>query len=43
MMPVSFSRRATSRAIISRSGLRVIRVVPETIFSGSPMLSTSTT
>ena len=43
MIPVSCSSRATFEAISSRSGLRVIRVVPETIFFGSPIESTSTT
>ena len=43
MMPLSRRKRATSSEMRRRSGLRVICVVPLTIFSGSPMESTSTT
>ncbi len=43
MIPASRRKRATYSAISSRSGLLVISVVPETIFAGSPIESTSTT
>ena len=36
-MPLSRRKRATSCEMRSRSGLRVICVVPLTIFAGSPM------
>ena len=43
MIPASRRNFATSSAIRRRSGERVIWVVPETIFAGSPIDSTSTT
>ena len=43
MTPASRRKRATDSAIRSRSGERVICVVPETILEESPMESTSTT
>jgi hypothetical protein len=43
MMPASRRKRATYSAMRRRSGLRVIWVVPDTIFSGSPTESTTTT
>jgi hypothetical protein len=43
MIPASAQKRAASSAILRRSGLWVILVVPETIWAGSPMESTSTT
>jgi hypothetical protein len=42
-MPASRRKRATNSAIRRRSGERVICVVPETIFAGWPIESTSTT
>ncbi len=43
MIPASRRNRATYSAMSSRSGLRVICVVPDTIWAGSPTESTTTT